>query len=257
MSSYLDTCCSRFYKKILVFFNACMFIVGLLVTILAIVLKYDKNFKELINLKELNTILNVGEINSITILFLAIGIFVMVLSMIGLFGLLCLSKILLITYEAIIVILFISHGIGLLVLVFGKSKIENEFGKGMVKLVNNLNTLNNASNAYIVDRDIMKALSTTFACCGDQSSKDFLNNTAPITDFCTEKTIDTDVGCTKKVIDDLTKYASDFLIIPSCVILLVELFIMILTPIITGRIKNSTDKEPFKGFKNYSFKSKN
>ena len=237
MSTKLDGCCSKFYKYILVFLNVVIFIIGLVVTILAALLKYDKNFKDLLNLKELEDVVDVAKINSITILFLTIGIFAIILSLLGLFGLWCLNKFFLIVYEVIVILLFLTHGIGLLVLVFGKTTIVESFEKEMVKIVENLNTYENDTKEYKKSCDTMLALSDLFSCCGDKSPRDF--NTTARYDCCNpDKVTNSSVGCTQKTIDDVTDNAFNFLVIPSLAILGVELFVIIFTPFIIGKIRN-------------------
>ena len=247
--AYLSGFFSQTNKITLLVFNIIMFIVGLLVTVLGLLLKYDKKFKELISFKQVEKILDVGEINTITILVIAIGGFVMVLSLLGVLGLIFLSKFLLITYQVIIIILFLAHGIGLLVYVFSRGTIEKGIKSGMKQIVDNLNTQTNTSSIYVTDCDIMKAFSNLFTCCGSNSPRDF-NNSAVILNCCSNS-IDIQAGCSDKIISSIQANAKNYLIIPSCAILAVELVVMIMTPIITNRIRSSKNIS----FQNISFKN--
>ena len=253
MAKELIGCCSSIYKTILICFNVLLFIIGLLVTIFAAVVK-TKGFKDLIGLKELNDIINLAQINIITILFLSIGVFVIFISLVGLLGLWCLNKFLLYFYELIVILLFLAHGISLIVLVFDRSAIEKEFKKGMVKLVDNLNTLSNTTEKYDYDCQQMKALSNLFNCCGDKSPSDFYNNTFTLTGCCAEKSI-ISTGCTQKTIDDITKNAVNYLIIPSLVMLGAELAVITLTPLIIKKIRRGDGDDSSKGITKFENKN--
>jgi hypothetical protein len=250
--AYLSGFFSKFNKIILLTLNIVLFIVGLLVTILGLVLKYDKKFKELISFKELEKILDIGQINTITIMVISIGAFVMILSLLGVAGLVFLSKFLLITYQVIIIILFLAHGIGLLVYVFDRSTIEKGIKTGINKVVTNLNTEANNTNSYKTDCDIMKALSSLFTCCGSDSPNDFKNNTDAITNCCSTKSPEVQTGCSSKIINSIQENAKIYLIIPSCIILAVELIVIVMTPVITKHIRSS---EKNYSMQNYNFKN--
>jgi hypothetical protein len=237
MAKQLKSCCSRFYRNLLIAFNIFILIIGIVITILASLLKYSEKFKSLINLKELTEVVNVAQINAITLLFLIIGIFAIILSIVGLLGLWCLNRVLLIAYEIVILLMFLTHGIGLLVLIFDRGSIENQFKKAMGTLVVTLNTNETSTNIYKTDCDTMLALSDIFKCCGDKAPSDFKYNTT-IHDCCGKDTTPITHGCSQKVIDTLTKNAINYLIIPSCSILAVELIVIIVTPLIMRDIRS-------------------
>ena len=227
MGRELDGCCSKFYKVSLIIFNLLIFLVGLLVFIFAAVLKWDK---DLLNIKELDEIVKLTEIGNITVFSMIIGAFAILVSLIGLLGLWCLDKCVLIVYEIIIILLFLSHGIALLVLVFGKNGVEKSFESSMEKIIDDLN---NNSTDYSKSCEIMHGLSKIFECCGNNGPSDF--NSTLIGENCCENSNIT-IGCTGKIISMVTDNSINYLIIPSGLILAVELLVIIVTPFIISHI---------------------
>lgn len=227
----LDGFFANFYKCILLFFNTLILILGLLVFILAAILKWDK---KLLNIKELEEIVNLGKIDSITIFFLIIGAVAIVISLIGIVGLCCLNKFLLYVYEVIVLLLFLSHAIALLVLVFGRSSIEKSINEEIKNVVDRLNT-----NASSFDEacQTMKGLSNLFHCCGNKNVSDF-DKPYIIQDCCQDSNSTSNAdGCSDKINDFLEDKSISYLIIPSCVILGVELIVIIFTPFIIRHVK--------------------
>jgi hypothetical protein len=160
-----------------------------------------------------------------------IGVFAIILSLIGLLGLCCLNKCLLIVYEIIIILLLLSHGIALLVLVFGKDGLEKTFKSSIETLVDDLNK-NNSTN-FNTSCQTMLGLSKIFKCCGNSGSSDF-NSTSTIIKCCENENVI--IGCTEKIVSVITDNSINYLIIPSSVILIIELIVIIVTPFIISHI---------------------
>merc|ERR1719468_1135172 len=83
--------------------------------------------------------------------------------------------------------------------------------------------------------DIMKTISTAFDCCGYEGP---LNNATTAEDCCKvnkDKTIPKQ-GCNEKSINKIEKNALNFLIIPSAIILGIEVFVFITVPFLIGRV---------------------
>ena len=226
----LEGLCSNFYRACLLTFNILIFLVGLGVFIFAAILKWDP---KLLNIKELQSLIKLSEIQSITIFFMILGAFIIIISLIGVLGLVRLYKYLLYVYEVVIIILFLSHGIALLFLVFGKSTIEKEITKSMTELVDDLNA--NATN-YKTQCEVMQGLSLVFKCCGRDGPSDF-NSTVTIDNCCDNVNPNTTVGCSSKIFEIITDKPLDYLIIPSCAVLAAELIVMIFTPSIIKHIR--------------------
>jgi len=65
-----------------------------------------------------------------------------------LLGALCASKFFLITYEVLLVLVFLGHGILLLVATFKSSEIENNFRKELNKTVDVINNPNSTISEF-------------------------------------------------------------------------------------------------------------
>jgi small-conductance mechanosensitive channel len=234
MKKELKGCCSKFYKNILLSFNILIFLVGLAVFIFAAILKWDP---KLLNIQELEKLTKLTQIESITIFFLVLGAFIILVSLIGLLGFRFLNKFLLYVYEVIIIMLFLSHAIALLVLVFDRSTIEKEITKSIDKVVDDLNAYPNATN-YMDQCDVMLGLSVTFSCCGKDGPNDF-NSTSTVKSCCDGKTTNATIGCNTKIIEIITDKPLYYLIVPSCAVLGVELIVIIFTPFIIKNIIKS------------------
>lgn len=241
MVKELSNICSKFYRHILIAFNIIILIVGILVTTFAAVVKYDKDFSQLIDAKALTDVINITQINSIAILFLAIGVFAILLSFLGILGLCCLNRCLLVLYEIIVILLFLTHAIGLLVLVFGQGSIEKAFRGEMENIVMRLKNEKNDTK-YEIDCQTMQLLSDLFKCCGNSSSTDFINNPNIINNCCKVSNTTKSPGCTQLAIDSIETNAINYLLIPSGAILGVELLVIILNPLIISDIRKQQQK---------------
>jgi hypothetical protein len=247
MYKKLDSGCSQLYRYILVFFNVIIFIMGLLICILAAVLKWGKlgDFSEIDKLGG-GEILGLAKINTITILILVVGVFALLLSLVGLLGLCYLNKFFLYVYEIVVLLLFLVHGIGLLVALFAKDSIVDLFNKELTSIVDKYTNATTTKDVYC---DEMKTLAELFKCCGSQSPSTLKNQTN--IDTCcaqSDKSIVFSVtdtspkyGCVNNVADKLIDNAKSYILIPSGVILVVELIVIVVTPLMIGDIRKIAD----------------
>lgn len=231
MAKSLDNGCAQFYRFILLVLNTILFIIGLTVFICALVLKYGKTIVKDLNVNELDEVIKLSEINIFIWIVFAVGTVVLLISLIGICGLCYLNKCILNIYEIIIILLFTIHAIGLIVFFASNSSIENEIKDGIQKLTTRLNSSETFKNA---DCDVMKLLSNVLKCCGAESSDDFLNNDKVLYDCCgiSNSTIIPKVkGCSDATINELNKDSKNLILIPSAVILGIELIIIVATPL--------------------------
>jgi hypothetical protein len=243
MMKTLDGGCSQMYRYVLVFFNVIIFIMGLLICILAAVLKWGKLdvFSEIDKIGG-GEVLGLAKIDTVVILVLVLGLFALLLSLIGLLGLCYLNKFLLYVYEVVVLLLFLTHGIGLLVALFARGSIEDIFNKELTKIVDNYINPNTTKQLYC---DEMKTLAELFKCCGSKSPSTLKSQT--IIDNCcvqSDKSIVFKVndttstyGCTNNVVNKLEANAKSYIFIPSGIILVVELVVVVVTPLMIGDIR--------------------
>lgn len=229
-------CCGNMFRFILFVINFLFFLLGVVVFITAAVLKWGNTIEKLNDIPELKEISYVGSINTVAIIIMIVGAFITLLSLFGLLGVKFLNRPLLIIYESIVVLLFLTHGISILVIIFASSGIETKYKEILNNTMNDLN----ANKHISTNCDVFKGLSEVFHCCGVTKPSDFINQTLTTECCAQDKNSNpyTD-GCGDKSFNDLQKNAINLLIIPSAVILLVELFSIITVPFLIGRINKN------------------
>ena len=224
--------CTRFLLAVI---NVIFLILGLVIFITAIVLRWgSSSFSKMINIDEISTLIEgAGSISAITIFFLILGGFIILLSLFGILGVKYMNRFFLIIYEIVIVCLFLAQVICLLVLLFSKSGIEKEYNKGLNKTIEDINGL---KDNYDVKIKLMKDLSVLFKCCGANGPEDFKNQT-----LVTDKTVCFDYkgeyanGCGKKSVNTIENNVINLIVIPSSIILGIEFFAMIMVPFLVGK----------------------
>lgn len=223
--------CTRFLLAII---NVIFLILGLTVFITACVLRWGSTgFSKLINIEEISTLIEgASSINAITIFFLVIGGFIILLSLFGILGVKYMNRFFLIVYEIIIVCLFLAQIVAILVLVFSSSSIESEYRK----------SLNNTMDAINKDKDIdencklFKSISDVFHCCGINGPSDFVNQTLVTSKICCKDyTGDYSTGCADKSINSIEDNVVSLIVIPSSIILGIEFFAMVTVPFLVGK----------------------
>jgi len=107
----------------------------------------------------------------------------------------------------------------------------------MSKTIDTLNefyNLNDTTNdVFVRECQLLRDLSTIFLCCGGNSPSDFTNTTL-VDDCCSDYF---DIGCTDKVVNDVVMYSKHMIVIPSFIILTIELLAIIMVPFLLRRIK--------------------
>ena len=228
MSYHRLGCCGSCSRMMLLCINVLFFVMCFVVFILAAVLRWSSYLSKYANTKDIDSLVQLGGVSNVSTVVLVVSGFGTFLSLIGLFGANSVNKCLLITYEVLIVIIFLIQAIAVLVLIFTSAKLEDNYRGGLLKLVNDINAKGPSSANSSCS--ISKALSNTFNCCGYNSSRDFKFN---YNTFCCSK--GTTIGCNAKVIDDIEHNAITLVFIPNLVLLLIELFAIMTVPCLAGK----------------------
>ncbi|CAF1138478.1 unnamed protein product [Brachionus calyciflorus] len=222
------------------FLNAFLLILGLVVFITAAVLKWSTILNKFTNIKGIDVLVKAGSINTISLVLLIIGGFIILLALFGLFGSKYKKTFFLKIYEVIIILLFLANGISILVLIFDSNKIEKEFKKQFNSTVFEIVDDFNNNKTYTEKCDLSYAVSEIFKCCGSNSPMDF--NGTDLAKICCYKSQVGTPGCTNIVVDKIKSNAFYLLIIPSCIILATELTNIILVPILIRKIRSPSSK---------------
>ena len=226
-------CCGSLIRLVLGIINVIFLLIGLAVFIIAGILRWspDSILNKLSDNQAVESIINLSALNYITIALLAIGGFIIFLSVIGLLGILCSSKFFLVIYEVVIVILFLAHGITLIVCAFKASDIEKEFRIALNNTIHDLNDPQTSEEQASAECAALKLISEIFQCCGASGPGDFKNET-----YITECCVDAEkIGCADKTVNDIKDNGVNIIIIPNVVILAFELLIIIMVPFLIGK----------------------
>jgi hypothetical protein len=229
------SCGGNFLRYLLFILNLLIFLMGLILFILAALLKWTNVFGGL-DLGVFEQIASFASLNGVSTFVLIVAAVIMAISLFGLIGSKTMNRFFLIIYLILIIILFLAHGIALLVLVFGSSTVENLYRQEVNKTVSNL---------QYKQGDEFKALCTVFVefsdafqCCGADNGPDDFGNTTIAKECCSKKK-DYDKGCGQVSLDAIVKGSINFLVIPSAVILGIELFAIISVSCICGKRKRN------------------
>jgi hypothetical protein len=204
----------RFFLLVI---NILVVLLGLLVFILAAVLKWGSGLKDIVDVPGFDKIFDIAAIGTVGTALLILGAFCVVVGAFGFIGVKSLNRFFLFIYEIVLLVLFLGHAIALLYLVFNTSSIENLFRDEMKKTVEIINK-GNTTDGYKERCDLMNGLSTLFSCCGNTSPGDLT-----IRQACCNVDYTNSTGCSNKVIDDIKNQSVYYLVIPSSVILFIEL----------------------------------
>ena len=231
-------CCGSAIRFLLYLINGIFLIMGLVTFITAALLYWSDVLAEL-NLKELQEIVDIAKIDTIAVVLLVIGGFAIFLSLVGILGASCESRVFLVVYEILVVCMFLAHGITLLVLVFSTDTIETLYKNKLNKTVANMDNSTNPTN-FKVQCDALLALSKSFECCGGYDGPTDFKSANYSLACCGRNKNDTtyQVGCASKSVDKLKSISVSYIVIPSGCILAVELFAIVAVPFLIRRIGN-------------------
>lgn len=233
--------CGSFLRCILTVINVLFFLVGLTIFIAASILRWspDTIIGKISSNQAVNSILNVTVIDNVSTALLVIASFIIFLSFIGLLGVLCNSKCFLFIYEIVIIILFLAHGIALLVATFTSNTIENQFRTALNKTMDKINDPATKADELNTECTIIRGLSEIFKCCGARNRSDFINQTIAL-ECCMKNT---SIGCGDKVTSSIKENAVTLIFIPNGVILAFELVLVLMIPFFINRINKAKAEE--------------
>lgn len=234
-------CCGSFLRLSLSIVNILFLLIGLTVFIAASVLRWgsDSIIEEITKNEAIASVINISVINNVSISLLVIGGFIILLSLIGLLGVLCTNRCFLYLYEITIIILFLAHGITLIVVTLSSTSIENEFRTALNKTMDTINDPSTTEKDFEEQCAVIKGLSELFQCCGSTSRADFRNQTISY-QCCINST---SIGCGEKTIDSINDNAVNLVFIPNGVILVFELLLILMVPFLIARISRSKERK--------------
>jgi hypothetical protein len=221
--------------------NVILFLVGAGMVIIGCMIKWgNESFKSLHEIQDIKKYIDLASIDVVLIAIICIGSLLVILSCIGLIGVFCLNRGFLAIYEFIILVLFIVHLGGLIYLFVSAPQLENQFRKDLNKTIDDLNSNNISVELFNSKCFLLRNLSNIFECCGANGPEDF-KSSGLRTKCCVKDTITK--GCSGETLSKLRQNSIYYLVIPSAVILLVEIFAIITIPILIYQISLHLRKE--------------
>jgi hypothetical protein len=208
-------------------------LIGIALVATTSVLKWA-NIGKLKEISGLQNILDLTSIDAITIALICIGAFIILISFIGLMGVCCSNRVFLVIYEIIVIILFLSHLAALITLLVMSKTVENEYRKALNQTVADINSPSTSVPDRELKCSIMANLSGIFQCCGANNQNDFANSS--LSSKCCRPEYVAAKGCADLSVDAIKKYSIYLLIIPTAVILFIELISIIGVPFLIASI---------------------
>ena len=132
-------------------------------------------------------------------------------------------------------IVFIVHLAALIVLLVAYGPVQTAFTQAFNSTLQTLNTQPQTSSDYISTCSTMYNMSSLFTCCGSNSSSDL--NIQAQTNCCVKPT--PTQGCSTLIFNEIKQYSIYFLIIPTAVLLGVELICIIVVPFLIASISRN------------------
>ena len=182
--------------------------------------------------RDLYTVMKAFE--TVNVLCLVAGIFLSLVSGFGLIGLKNSNRLFLLSYEVILVIIFIFQisilGIG----ITNSSTIEKGVKKGYKIIIDNSINKNKNNDTC----ELLKLVSKKMKCCGAESKEDYSDSNM----ICCDANMLDSTGCSQAAIDFI-KDKSRYVVIFAGVILFLEILCIIDVPILIKNIDESETKE--------------
>lgn len=226
--------CGDLIRTSLFLVNLLLFIFGFLIFTFSALVKFGHAAKsELKDINPADNILKTGAVNQTTTVFMVLASIIMLFSLFGLYGTNQLSKIFLVIYYSIVLFLFLVHFIILIGILYGFPFFQESYLKTLNNTITGLNNEKNVQN----NCDLMKGFSAVFECCGIDGPSDF--NNATIAQECCS--IDKETarifqdGCKIKSVKEF-RTGLNSMLIPSLLILVLEIFIISMVPFLIGRV---------------------
>lgn len=233
--------CSILLRVIMGIINFLFFLLGAALVTTTCLLRWGKSVIKI----DINTYIppgvGQGVIDGVTIGLICIGGIIIILSLIGILGITCSNRCLLVLHEIVVILLFLIHLAALILLLVYWPIIEREltkqFNSTSIGLINN-STIPTNLLTNLQECSRIKEISNTFECCGITSPNDFSQT---IQKACCKDPIP-NKGCLSVVFEKIKLYSIYFLIIPTSVILFIELISIILVPILVFIISKNKSR---------------
>lgn len=208
------------------------FIFGLLGASLIIATSLFKwaNIAQLKQISDIGAILNLTYIIDIIIYaLLGLGVLFFIISLIGLMGVCFANRVFLLIYECLLILFFVLHLAALILLLAMSNFIEQQYRGFLSTQMASINTNINLDAKCV----FMRGLSSLFQCCGAQGPQEFVLSTNRVA--CCSNWMLTQ-GCAQPSVDWLRKWAIFLLVLPTAVILAIELSTLIGVPFLVQSI---------------------
>jgi len=198
------------------------------------------NISSLKEISNLEALFQITQIDAVTIALLCLGGFIVALSVIGLIGVCYEDRCFLIIYDIITVILFLAHVAALIVVLKMTPDLEKQYRASLDSIVESINKPKN-KNDYDQKCKVMNGLSTFFKCCGSKGPQDFKETERNA--CCNNGALAvTQPGCADTSVDFVKKYSTNFLVIPTCVIVFIELLAIVSVSLLIGRLNQFSQR---------------
>ena len=223
-------------------------IIGIVITALGAVLKFGLNVllnSDSIDLKDIQPLLDLSSLDTIAIVIIIVGVFIIVLSAFGLCGACCTNRFLLIIYEILIIVIFLGHLIALIIAAVKLPELEDLFKKQMDDFVQQIN--DNVPSTKDLPPNLndkcvaLKFISELFECCGSTGPGDF-NNQGIVTECCSRSQTGAiySAGCKNTVIDFIKDNTTKFIVIPNSIIIVFEFVVVVITTVLIVKISRKS-----------------
>lgn len=224
-------CCKSLFSFLLGLVNVIFMLIGIALVATTSVLKWA-NIGKLKEITGMQNIIDLASIDAITIALICIGALIILISFIGLMGVCCSNRVFLVIYEIIVIILFLLHLAALITLLVMSNTVEKEYRKALNQTVADINNPSTSQSEIQLKCNLMTNISGIFQCCGANSINDFPNPSYK----CCKPEYYTAKGCADLSVDAIKKYSIYLLVIPTAVILFIELISIIGVPFLIASI---------------------
>lgn len=214
----------------LLLINVLFLIAGIALLILACILKWGTSLTDFLKIDKLEELIKVGSLSTVSTILLILSVFIILLSFLGFLGIKLMNKFLMIVHEVVVILVFLTHLVSVLVVVFAFPTIEKGFKREFNATIEDLNKNGTSPDDFKTKCQISLDLSKTFKCCGFNGPSDF---TQPwLVKDCCDKDNDYKDGCTEKILKSIKGLTTNLTIIPSVILLVIEFFSIVMTPIL-------------------------
>lgn len=207
--------------------NFLFVIIGLVLFITACILRWGTSLSDVIKIDGIEDLLHSSAIRAVAVVLMIVSGFIMALSFVGFMGVKYMKRRLMIIYEVTVIIMLLTHGISVLVVVFGWPTLEKEFRNELTQVIANINSNTTSPKDFNSSCTLSYDLSELFKCCGALGPDDFVNQTLVLDEICCKKYSD---GCNDAVVKKIKGITENLLITPSIILLIIEAFAVVFTP---------------------------